>query len=45
VASAQKEDIDAAVESCLEAAKEWKKVSNLERSQIMNRFADIIDAH
>ena len=43
VASAQKEDIDAAVESCIQAAKEWKKVSNLERAQIMNKFADLID--
>ena len=45
VASAQKEDVDAAVESCLSAAKEWKKVSNMERSAIMNKFADIIDEH
>jgi len=45
VASAGKEDIDAAVESCTQAAKEWKKVSNLQRAQIMNKFADIIDAN
>lgn len=43
VASAEKADIDEAVESCKQAAKEWKKVSNLERAQIMNKFADIID--
>lgn len=32
VASANKEDVNAAVESCLSAAKEWKKVTNYERS-------------
>lgn len=45
VAAAQQEDVDAAVQSCLDAAKEWKKVSNMERSHIMNKFADIIDAN
>ena len=43
VAAAQKEDVDLAVESCHAAAKEWKKVSAVERATIMNRFADIID--
>ena len=45
VAAAQKEDVDAAVQSCIDAAKEWKKVSNMERAHIMNKFADIIDAN
>ena len=45
VAAAGKDDVDAAVESCVNAAKEWKKVSNMERSHIMNKFADIIDEH
>ena len=45
VAAANKDDVDAAVESCVAAAKEWKKVSNLERAAIMNKFADIIDEH
>lgn len=45
VAAAGAEDIDLAVQACKIAAKEWKKTSNLERSQIMNKFADIIDQH
>ena len=43
VASAGKEDVDAAVSSCVDAQKEWKKVTPLHRAQIMNKFADSID--
>jgi acyl-CoA reductase-like NAD-dependent aldehyde dehydrogenase len=45
IASAGKEDVDDAVASCVAAQKDWKKVTPLQRAQIMNRFADRIDQH
>jgi aldehyde dehydrogenase len=43
VARSTKEDIDRAVESAWEAAKTWNKTSATERSNILNKIADVME--
>lgn len=43
VARSTKEDIDQAVESAWEAAKTWNKTSATERSNILNKIADVME--
>ena len=44
-AEATREDVDAAVKAAWKAFESWKKVTVNERAAILNKIADIIDAH
>lgn len=44
-AQASREDVDSAVKSAWKAFESWKKVTPAERSTLLNKIADIIDAN
>ena len=45
VASAGQQDVDAAVQSCTDALKDWKKVPPFVRSRLMLKLADKMEEH